>query len=152
MKKLICVIAFTALVLAPAVLAQSHERSIAGAASGSLPVATIIGGVSVSTVDVGTGVLIDADGAASGWFHAVLRGAVTEQSRPLTIEAKVTQGAVASDGSVTFTGSGTLDLGDGTPGVPIGYLNVATGATGFVLSIDAATLAVELNGGMIAIE
>ena len=153
MKKLMFVTVFTALVLASAgVLAQSSERSIAGAASGSLPAGTLLSGIPVSSVDVGTGVLIEADGSASGWFHAVLRGEVSGQSRHLTIETKVTQGTVAEDGAVTFSGSGTVDLGDGTPPIRVGYLNVAAGSAGLVLSIDAATLPVELNSGTVAVE
>jgi hypothetical protein len=153
MKKLLFAIVCAALVSVPAaVTGQSSERSVAGAASGSLPAATMLGAITVSSVDLGTGVLISADGSASGWFHAVLRGSVSGQSRGLTIEANVTQGAVAQDGSVTFTGSGTIDLGDGTPAVPLGYLSVATSGGGLVLSIDAATLPVELTSGTVAIE
>lgn len=154
MKKLIFAIAFAALVLASgAAMAQSSGRSVAGAASGSLPEAAMLGAIPVSGVELGTGVLIEADGSASGWFHAVLRGSALEQPRRLTIEAKVTQGTVAEDGSVTFAGSGTLDLGDGTPPVPLGYLSVAAaGGGGLVLSIDAATLPVELTNGVVAIE
>ena len=153
MKKLLFAIVCAALVFVPAaVKGQSSGRSVAGAASGSLPAATMLGGIAVSSVDVGTGVLIEADGSASGWFHAVLRGSVSGQSRHLTIEAEVTQGTAAENGSVTFTGAGTIDLGDGTPPVPLGYLSVATNGGGLVLSIDMATLPVALTSGTVAIE
>ena len=152
MKKLMFAIACAALLLAPsAVMAQAGERSVAGAASGSLPGAAMLGAIPVSRVDLATGVQIEADGSAAGWFHAVLHSEASGQSR-VTVEVKVTQGTVAADGSVSFSGSGTLDLGDGTPRVAIGLLNVTTGESGLVISIDAATLPVQLSSGAVAIE
>jgi hypothetical protein len=150
MKKLMFAILFAALVLAPgAVMAQSDGRSVAGAASGSFPAAATLGAIPVSGVDLGTGVVIEADGSALGWFHAVLSAG---QSQQITIEARITQGAVAEDGSVSFSGSGTLDLGNGTPPVSVGLLNVTVGDAGLVLSIDAVTLPVQLNSGAVSIE
>ena len=153
MKKLMFAIACGALLLAPsAVMAQASERSVAGAASGSLPGAAMLGAIPISSVDLATGVQIEADGSAAGWFHAVLHGAALGQSRRITVEVKITQGSVAADGSVTFSGSGTLDLGDGTAPVAIGLLNVTAGESGLVVSIDAATLPVQLSSGTLAIE
>jgi hypothetical protein len=153
MKNQIFAIAFATLVLAPGpVVGQSSGRSVAGAASGSLPADAMLGGIPVGGVDLGTGVIIEADGSASGWFHAVLNGSVLGVPKRITVEVKITQGGVAADGSVSFSGSGTLDLGDGTPAVPVGLLNVTAGDAGLVLSIDAATLPVQVTSGVVAIE
>jgi hypothetical protein len=153
MKNFVCAIALAALAVAPAsVTAQSDGRSVAGAASGSFETGATLGAITVSRLELGTGVLIEADGSASGVFHAELHGALGGQARRLIVEGKITQGAVSADGAVTFSGTGTLDLDDGTPALPIGFLNLAAGANSVVLSIDAATLPIQLTKGNVAVE
>jgi hypothetical protein len=153
MRNLVQAIALAVIAVTPAfVTAQSEGRSVAGAASGALPSGATVGVIPVSSLDLGTGVLIEADGSAAGVFHAVLQGSALGQPRRLTVEGKITQGTVASDGSVSFSGTGTLDLGDSTPPVPIGFLNVVVGGNSLVLSIDSATLPAQLTIGTVSVE
>lgn len=149
MRNFILAVALVAVAVAASpVIAQSTGRSVAGAASGSFPSGAALGALSVSGLQLGTGVLIEADGSAAGTFHAVLHAAGTRA----VVEAKVTQGNVAEDGTVTFSGTGTLDLGDGTAPAAVGWVNVSIGPAGIVLSIDSATLAIQIEKGEIVVE
>ncbi len=153
MRNLVRAIALAALAVAPAsVTGQSEGRSVAGAASGTFAPGATLGVIPVSGLELGTGVLIEPDGSAAGVFHAALHGSVLGQPRRLTVEGKITQGSVLADGSVSFSGTGTLDLGDGTPPVPVGFINLAVGTNSVVLSIDSATLPVELTNGSVVVE
>ena len=54
-----------------------------------------------------------------GEFQAVLLGTSplgTPQN--VTVEGEVQSGAVGADGSATFSGTATVDMGDGTPALP----------------------------------
>lgn len=153
MKIFVLAVVIGTLSLMPAPLsAQADGRSVAGAAAGSLPPGATLGAIPVSSVELGTGVLIEPDGSAAGSFHAVLYGSVFGQPRDLVLEGRITQGTASPDGSATFSGTGTLDVGDGLPPVTLAYLQVAVGATSLVLSIDAATLPVQLTAGAVSIE
>jgi hypothetical protein len=153
MKSLVRAIALAALIVAPArLVGQSDGRSVAGAAGGRFEAGAMLGAIPVSGLELGTGALIEPDGSAVGVFHAVLNASVLGQPRQLTLEGKITQGTMSGDGSASVSGTGTLDLGDGTAPVPIGYLNVAVGTNSLVLSIDSATLPVQLTNGSVTVE
>ena len=151
MKNIVLAIALAAIASSPASVAAQADggRSVAGAASGVFASDAALGAIPVRGLELGTGVLIEADGSAAGTFYAVLH-AVAGQS--LVVEAKIAQGSIAEDGSVTFTGSGTLDLGDGTAPAAIGWLNVSVAESGPVLSIDSAILPFQVSKGTIAVE
>ena len=77
MKRLICVLAIllglVAITTAP-VIAGGDERSVTGAATGQFAAGAELGPVTLQGIEIGTGVFIEADGTASGTFHAVLQG------------------------------------------------------------------------------
>jgi hypothetical protein len=156
MKRLTCVFAIVlglAAVTAISVMADSDERSVTGAGKGLFPAGAALGAVTLQTVELGTGVFLEADGTASGTFHAVLQGNTLGQSREITVEGKVSQGSVGADGRATFSGTASLDFGDGTPPLPGVTFTVIAGTDGLVLAIDSTTLpAAGLTQGAITVE
>ena len=156
MKRLTCVLpillGLVAITTAP-VIADSDERSVTGAATGLFGAGAALGPVALQGVELGTGVFIEADGSASGTFHAVLRGSSLGHPREIIVEGKVSEGSVAADGRATFSGTASLNLGDGTPSLSGIAFSVTAGADGVVLAIDSTTLpSAGLTGGAVTIE
>jgi hypothetical protein len=156
MKRLTCVLAIVlglAAVTAISVIADSEERSVTGAGKGLFAAGAALGAVALQSVELGTGVFLEPDGSASGTFHAVLQGNTLGQPREITVEGKVSQGSVGADGRATFSGTASLDFGDGTPPLPGVAFSVVAGADGLVLAIDSTTLpAAGLTQGAITVE
>ena len=155
MKRLTCVLpillGLVAITTAP-VSADSDERSVTGAATGLFGAGAALGPVALQGVELGTGVFIEADGSAAGTFHAVLNGTSLGSPREITVEGKVSEGSVAADGRATFSGTASLDLGDGTPSLSGIAFSVIAGADGVVLVIDSTTLpAAGLTAGAVTI-
>jgi hypothetical protein len=135
------------------VIADSDERSVTGAATGSFAAGAALGAVSLQGIELGTGAFIEADGSASGTFHAALQGSLLGIPREITVEGNVSQGSVGTDGRATFSGTASLDLGDGSPALPGIAFSVIAGADGVVLAIDSTTLpAAGLTSGAVTIE
>ena len=135
------------------VIADSDERSVTGAARGLFGAGAALGAVALQGVELGTGVFIEADGSASGTFHAVLQGSSLGVPRQITVEGKVSEGSVGSDGRATFSGTASLDLGDGAPSLPGVAFRVNAGSDGLVLTIDSTTLpAAGLTSGAVTVE
>jgi hypothetical protein len=154
MKRLTCVfaIALVAITTAP-VTADSDARSVTGAAKGLFGAGAALGAVELQGVELGTGVFIEADGSASGTFHATLQGSSLGLPQEITVEGKVSEGSVGADGRATFSGTASLDLGDGGPPLPGIAFSVIAGADGVVLAIDSTTLpAAGLTAGAVTIE
>ena len=145
MKKLICLIftvaAMTAIVSAPAAsTAASSEGSITGIGTGSFPRGANFSGVNLSGFEIATGVLTEGDGTAQGVFHAALTGRTLFGSiRIITLEGSVTRGTAAA-GSSTFSGVGSLSLGDGIPAVSGVPFNVETNGGSMILTIQSTVL------------
>jgi hypothetical protein len=119
--------------------------------------AQISGTATVNTLDslqLGTGVIIDPDSSAVGSFHAVLIGrSILGQLQEITVEGKVSQGAVDENGTASFSGIATLDFGNGAPAGPGVPFSVTTSAGSLVLAIESTTLpAASLTGGSVTIE
>ncbi len=154
MKRLTCVFAIVLVAVTTApVSADSDARSVTGAGKGLFGDGAALGAVALQGVELGTGVFIEADGSASGTFHAVLQGNSLGVAREITVEGKVSAGSVASDGRATFNGTASLDLGDGAPALPGVAFSVTAGADGLVLAIDSTTLpAAGLASGAVTIE
>jgi hypothetical protein len=156
MKRLTCVLAIVlglATITPAPVLADSDGSSVTAAAKGLFGSGAALGAVDLQGVELGTGVLIEADGSASGTFHALLQGSSLGQPREITIEGKVSQGSRAADGRATFSGTASLDFGDGAPPLPGVTFSVTAGADGVVLTIDSTTLpAAGLTSGAVTIE
>jgi len=156
MNRLTCVLpillGLVAITTAP-VIADSDERSVTGAATGLFAAGAELGAVALQGIEMGTGVFIEADGSASGTFYAGLQGSSLGLPREITVEGNVSEGSVAPDGRATFSGTASLDLGDGSPPLPNITFSVTVGADGVVLAIDSTTLpAAGLTAGAVTIE
>ena len=154
MKRMTCALAIVLVAITTtSVTADSGERSVTGAARGLFGAGAALGAVALQGVELGTGVFIEADGSASGTFHAVLQGSSLGVAREITVEGNVSEGSVGSDGRATFSGTASLDLGDGAPALPGVAFSVTAGSDGLVLAIDSATLpAAGLTSGAVTIE
>ena len=157
MKQLTCVCAIVVLGLVAIttvhVSAADGEHSVTGAAKCLFGAGAELGPVALEGIMMGTGVYIEADGSASGTFHAVLQGSSLGHSREVTVEGNVSEGSVAADGRATFSGTASLDWGDGAPPLPSVAFTVTAAADGVVLKIDSITLpAATLTAGAVTIE
>jgi hypothetical protein len=143
MKRLTCILAIvlgTVGIATPLGIPEIEDVTVTGTTDGIFPVGSALGPVMLDSLELGTGVIIDADGSASGVFHAVLLGALLGQPQQITVEGKVLEGAAAPGGQARFNGDATVDLGDGTPpviGVPF---SVTASTGGLVLSLGTTTL------------
>ena len=154
MKRL-CVLAIVlglAITTAP-VRADSDDHSVTAAASGLFADGSEIGPVALAGVDIATGVFIEADGTASGTFHAMLQGSsLGGNPQEITVEGNVTGGSVDADGRATFTGSASLDMGDGAPPLVNVTFSVSAGSDDLVLVVDSITLTASLSAGAVIID
>ena len=150
---------FLASILAAAVLlgpgparADDSGGMVAGAGGGVFPGGAAFGGVPLSGLDFGQAVFTAPEGSAVGAFHAVLLGvSLLGQPQRITVEGKVDSGGVA--GIATFSGTATLDMGDGTPSLPGVPFSVAIGGDGLQLTLDATLLpTATLSAGAVAVE
>ena len=149
-----------AVVLGIVTLAPAHGGadtdgwSVTGAATALFPAGAELGPVSLSGLEVGTGVLVDPNGSATGAFHAVLHGtAVGGAAQQITLEGKALDGSGDANGTVTFSGTGTLDFGDGTAPFPAIQFSVTATGEGLTVAIDGAPLpAAAVNTGAITVE
>ena len=80
------------------------------------------------------------------------------QPQEITLEGHVERGITNPDGSVTFSGTGTLDMGDGTPSVPgvpftVMVVTNTDGTGSLALSLGATNLpAATINEGYMTIK
>ena len=133
--------------------AFNDDRSVTAAASGLFADGAVLGPVALQGVQIATGVFIEADGTASGTFHAALHGSALGGSpQELTLEGKVTGGSVDADGRATFSGTASLDMGDGTPPLANVAFSVTTGSDDAVLVIESTQLTVTLGPGAVTID
>ena len=132
--------------------ADSDDRSVTAAATGLFAAGAELGPVALEGVQIATGVFIEADGSASGTFHATLQGSSLGNPQEITVEGNVTGGSVDAEGRATFSGSASLDLGNGAPPLANVAFTVTTGSDDVVLVVDSVTLTASLTGGAITIE
>src|SRR5438552_2274365 len=115
-KTLIVSAAMLALVLAVSdrPIAATGDISVTSAAVGIFPAGAQFNAVSLSGSTIGFGVEVRADGSAVGEFETVLLGtSLLGAAQNITVDGQVARGTTNSDGSVTFGGTGTVDLGTG---------------------------------------
>jgi hypothetical protein len=141
--------------LAPApVAAQEDVAGVTGAAEAIFPGGATFNGVPLSGLTLGQGIFLAADGSATGQFQAVLLGtSLLGAPQEVTMEGEVRAGFVSGDGSATFSGTATVDMGDGTlplPGVPFtvtaspGSLRLLLGATALpTATVTAGSITIE---------
>jgi hypothetical protein len=127
---------------------------VSGAGEATLPEGVSFYGIALSGMQLGQGVLIAADGSAVGQFHAVLSGtSVLGLPQEVTVQGEVNTGAANGDGIVTFSGSATLSMGDGSVPVAGVPFSVTTSPEGVQLVVDGATLPqANLTAGSITIK
>jgi hypothetical protein len=123
------------------------DTSATSAADGSYPAGTLFNGVAISSIDIGTGVLLGSDGVAEGHISIDLAGPNIPVTGPQTIsvQALITGGSRPASNVATLTGTASVDMGNGTPaltGVPV-VVTITTDANGkgtVGLVIGATTL------------
>ena len=119
--------------------------TMTGAGNGIFPSGAAFNGVSLSTLRIGMGVSIAANGTAAGDFESTLLGSSAGQPRNITVEGKPDHGSIPSAGRATFSGICNIDMGDGTAplsGVPF-TANAVAGVNGtwaLTLSLGSTNL------------
>ena len=126
--------------------AAAQDAGVTGAAEAAFPNGATFNGISLKGLTLGQGMFIAQDGSATGQFQAVLLGSsLLGTPQNITVEGEVSGGSVGADGSATFSGTATVDMGDGTPalpGVPF-TVTVSAGSVGLILNavvLPTATL------------
>ena len=134
--------------------AAAQDTGVTGAAEATFPNGATFNGISLKGLTLGQGLFIGQDGSATGQFQAVLLGTSplgTPQN--VTVEGEVSGGAVAADGSASFSGTATVDMGDGTlplPGVPF-TVTAAAGSLGLILNAVALPTAT-ISAGTVTVK
>jgi hypothetical protein len=162
MKRLAsCVIAVlvAAVILSPAPAGAQTETRVTAGAAGVFPNGATFNAISLNGLRVGIGVIISSTGSAQGQFQATLLGTTAlGQPQAIGIGGKATAGSAGAAGAASFSGTCSIDMGDGSPllqNVPFvaavttdagghGTLGLVLGAT----SLPAATI----NQGSVTIE
>ena len=131
--------------------AAAQDAGVTGAAEAAFPNGAAFNGVSLKGLTLGQGMYIAQDGSATGQFQAVLLGtSLLGTPQNVTVEGEVGGGSVAADGSATFSGTATVDMGDGTlalPGVPFA-VTVSAGSLGLILNAVALPTATVTAGSI----
>ena len=134
--------------------AQGGDTGVTGAAEAAFPGGATFNGVPLRGLTLGQGLFIAREGSATGQFQAVLRGtSPLGAPQDVTVEGEVSGGFVGGDGSATFSGTATLDMGNGTlplPGVPF-TVTASTGSLALILDTTALPTAA-VTAGSITIE
>jgi hypothetical protein len=149
MRKMIIAAFLATLVLASTAIAMPRQQA---AAIGG-PVAVTAGGAGIfpagarfNTIQLaggtfGLGVQTDGAGTAKGDLEVQLNGnSLIGLSQWITVTGWITSGTQNPDGSMTFNGTCTLDMGDGTP--PTGGLALVANlsATGLTVTVGSTAL------------
>src|SRR5438034_8662931 len=141
----------------PATAREVAVVTVTAAAKGTFPNGTTYQGVSLNGLRFGTGVEIPGDTSATGEFQGTLLGTSGGQPQNMIIEGEVSSGS-ASGGTATFSGTCSVDKGDGTP-VSMGVLftvTITTDAEGrgtIVLRLGTTTLpTATVNEGSMTIQ
>ena len=131
--------------------ASAQDAGVTGAAEATLPDGATFNGVPLKGLTLGQGMFIAQDGSAAGQFQAVLLGtSLLGTPQNVTVEGEVRGGSVAADGSATFSGTATVDMGDGTlplSGVPF-TVTASAGSLGLILNAVALPTATVSAGSI----
>jgi hypothetical protein len=121
------------------VLAAS-ETQVSAAAEGIFPAGAAFGGVSLETSTFALGFVIRSDGSAAGQFQTVLTGtSVLGLAQEIALEGAVTAGNLGAGDTVTFSGTGTLELGDRSLPTAVPFSATAS-SSGLQLTIGTTAL------------
>jgi hypothetical protein len=129
------------------------DTQVSAAAEGVFPSGATYAGVSLQGSTFGIGIVIRSSGSAVGEFQTVLSGTgLLGSARTIALDGAVTAGALNTDGSATFSGTGRLDLGDGSLPTNVPFTATVT-AAGLQLTIGATALPTQgLGAGAIDIQ
>jgi hypothetical protein len=131
--------------LCPPTVDAQTEMSVTGAAAGVFPAGVSYLGVPLKGVELGMGLSV-AGGWAAGQFQATLTGvSALGLEQNIEIEGAATSGVNSEPGTAIFSGTCTVDPGDGTPAVPGVPFTVAVaanpdGAGSLALTLGTTTL------------
>ena len=137
----------------------TDETLATGGAGGIYPPGTTFDGVAISGLQLGFGVEISPDSSALGPFAAVLIGvSPLGLEQDITIEGEATNGSRNAANIAIYSGTASVDMGDGlpaTPGIPF-TVTVTTdanspGTIGLVLGLTTLPNAA-VNAGSMTIE
>lgn len=142
-KKVIAAILATILLLGFSAFPRGQAAAIGGpntvtaGGAGVFPAGASFNGIELAGGTFGIGVQTDGTGGATGDVELQVNGSsLIGDSQWITITGWVTSGAQNADGSMTFNGTGTLDMGDGTAQV---------GGLAFVANLSATGLTVTIG-------
>jgi len=129
------------------------ETQVSAAAEGVFPSGTSFSGVSLQGSTFAIGIVIGSSGYAVGEFQTVLVGSsLLGQPQYITLDGAVTAGSANVGGSVMFSGTGRLDLGDGSLATTVPFGATAT-TGGLTLTIGTTALPTQtLGSGSIFIQ
>jgi hypothetical protein len=107
--------ALVAVALSPRPADAQPETTVTAGAAAVFPSGATFNGVPLDGLRFGIGVSISSTGVAEGRLQTTLLGtSALGQPQSIEIEGKAISGSAAVAGTVTFSGSGTIDMGDGT--------------------------------------
>jgi hypothetical protein len=113
---------------------------VSGAGNGVFPSGASFNGIPLSGSVFGKGLEVYSSGAGTGDFYTTLTGtSLLGRPQYITLNGAVSEGSANADGSVTFAGTASLDLGDGTVPTSVPF-RVTTTTAGLTLVIGATTL------------
>jgi hypothetical protein len=129
------------IILLPASVFSQDTPSVTGAGAAAFPNGTIFSVVPVSGLTFGVGVFIYSDGSAAGQFEATLLGtSLLGQPQNIEVEGTAATGVLNADGSRTFSGTATLDIGDGTPPLTSVPFTLTASTTSVLLVLNSINL------------
>src|SRR2546428_9437072 len=106
---------FAAAPLSSVPVAAAAETQVSAAAAGVFPDGATFNGIPLQGSTFGIGVVVYPDGTATGDFEIVLAGtSALGQPQEITLVGKGSAGTANPDGSVSFSGAATLDMGGGS--------------------------------------
>jgi hypothetical protein len=118
---------------------QLGEQMATAAAAGIFPTTPTFNGVDLAGGIFGVGIRT-AGGSTYGDFHAEFTGiSAIGLYQIISVDGWITGGSIAA-GTLTFSGTGTLDMGDGPP--PVGGLAVSgtLTSTGLTVTVGGSSL------------
>ena len=125
--------------------------AVTGAGEAALPGGTSFSGVSINSELFGTGVFIRGDGTALGEFQATLLGTnALGQTQTIIVEGEAASGSIGT-GNATFSGTATVNMGDGTPPLTNVPITVTATPTSLLLILSNVNLPATLTAGNITI-
>jgi len=128
------------------------EQTATAAAAGIFPTTPTFNGVDLAGGIFGVGIRT-ASGSTNGDFHAEFTGiSAIGLYQIISVDGWITGGSIAA-GTLTFSGTCSLDMGDGPP--PVGGLSLSgtLSATGLTLTVGGSSLpALPQTDGFIVME